>query len=179
MNKIKILRIITRMNVGGPAIHVSILSELDNEMFRTQLISGIVENNEKEIHLNDILTWKLVSSLKKSLNLKLDIQSIKIILFLIKKYQPDIIHTHLSKAGLVGRIACIIYNLTHKKKIKLIHTYHGTVFKHYFGFFKSKLYLYIDRFLALFTDKIIAISESQKQDLIRFGFNKKRTDKRG
>jgi len=162
------------MNVGGPAIHCDILSGLNPNEFQIELFAGQCESNEEKYKTqNGFLIWES-SNLKKSINFKQDYLTIKILLGIIEKQQPDIIHTHLSKAGFVGRIAGIIYNLTHKKKIKLVHTFHGTIFKHYFGWFKSKLYLYIERLLAHFTDRIIAISESQKLDLVKLGFKKKK-----
>lgn len=175
MNKIRIMRIITRMNIGGPAVHVSLLNKLNNENYFTRLYSGVVESNEDEFGYESQEILK-IPSLSRGINFRNDFETIRIIINEIRRISPDIIHTHLSKAGVVGRIAGIIYNFTHKRKTILIHTYHGMVFEHYFGFFKSKLYLYIERFLALFTDKIIAISESQKQDLIKYGFNEKKIE---
>ena len=84
------------------------------------------------------------------------------IILVLYKFKPYIIHTHAAKAGLLGRIACIFY--FNKKKI--IHTYHGNVFEGYFSNFKNKIILFVERLLSKKTDKIIALSNLQKNDLV-------------
>ena len=156
----KILRIITRLNIGGPAIQACLLTKNDSNSI---LAAGNLAEGEQAV--SDIPFYHKLPSLQRGINFKRDIKAIKEIYNLIKEYKPDIIHTHMAKAGFIGRIAGFLYNSFNKTDIKLVHTFHGHVFHDYFGFLKTKLYIYIEKFLAKKTDKIIAISESQKEDL--------------
>ena len=171
MRKIKILRIIARLNIGGPAIHTVLLTQgLDKSKFDSLLVCGSVEENE-----GDMLYYALernvkpifVSKLRRELNFIDDIAVFFKIYKIIKQTQPDILHTHTAKSGAIGRLAGIIFNLLHpKKKIKLVHTFHGTYFAGYFNRLKTKVFLYIEHFLAIFTDRIITLSNNLKQELI-------------
>ncbi|MBW1835176.1 MAG: glycosyltransferase [Deltaproteobacteria bacterium] len=79
--------------------------------------------------------------------------------------KPDIVHTHTAKAGTVGRIAVFIHNLIYGGKIRVVHTFHGHVFHGYFGRMMSTIFILTERILAKITDIVIAISESQKNEL--------------
>lgn len=171
MNKIKILRIIARLNIGGPAIHTILLTEgLDKDEFETLLICGSVGKDEADMSYyaqENNIEPIFVSELKRELNFFNDIIAFKKIFKIIRTKQPDIIHTHTAKAGALGRLAGIIYNLSNcKKQIKLIHTFHGHVFNGYFNGFRTRLFILIEQFLSKFTDKIIVVSEKIKNDLL-------------
>ncbi len=81
------------------------------------------------------------------------------------KEKPDIVHTHMAKAGAVSRAAVLFYNFVSRKKIKTVHTYHGHVLEGYFSPLKSKLFISIEKILAKITDAIVAISQTQKWEL--------------
>jgi len=171
MKKVKILRIIARLNIGGPAIHAVLLSDgLDKNNFETLLVTGSIEDSEGD--MSDYAYGKnvrpyLISELRREINFFYDIAALKKIYRIIQNEKPDIIHTHTAKAGTLGRSAGIFYNLLNRdKQIKLIHTFHGHVFLGYFNKIKTKLFIYIERVLSIFTSKIIAVSESIKRDLI-------------
>lgn len=175
MGKIKILRIIARLNIGGPAIHAILLTEgLDKVRFDSLLISGSTSKDEGDMFYYAIkknVKPHFIPELKRELNFFSDIITFRKIYNIIKKEQPDIIHTHTAKAGALGRLAGIIYNLLNfysNKQIKLIHTFHGHIFKGYFSKFKSKIFILTERFLAFFTHRIITISESVKKELVSF-----------
>ncbi len=179
MKKIKILRIIARLNIGGPAIHTVLLTEgLDKSRFESLLVCGSADKDE-----GDMLYYSLernvkpifVPELKRELNLFNDMMAFKKIFNIIKTEQPDIIHTHTAKAGTLGRLAGILYNLLNlfsNRRIRLVHTFHGHVFSGYFNKFKTKTFILIERFLAIFTSRIITISESIKKELISLGVSK-------
>lgn len=177
MKKIKILRIIARLNIGGPAIHAILLTDgLDKSRFDTLLISGSVGKDEAEMlyyALQKNVNPHYILELKRELNFLNDILAFKKIYKLIKTEQPDIIHTHTAKAGALGRLAGIIYNALHfNKRIKLVHTFHGHIFNGYFNRFKTLLFILIERFLAGLTSKIITVSDSIKDELISLGITK-------
>ncbi len=111
-----------------------------------------------------------IPALKRELNPINDFLAFKQIYSLIVKGKPDIIHTHTAKAGSLGRLAALVYNLfPGHKKIKIVHTFHGHVLSGYFSRFKSLLFILIERFLASFTDQVITVSESVKEELIKLG----------
>jgi glycosyltransferase involved in cell wall biosynthesis len=178
LNK-KVVRIITRLNVGGPSKHVSWLSNgLDQKGWHNILVSGKVEADENDMsEFLDAFNIEHIESqnLKRSISPKDDYKSIVEIYKLLKKENPEIVHTHMSKAALLGRVAVMFYNLLNKDKIKTVHTFHGHTFHGYFSPLKEKLFLNIERFLARFaTDKIITISKQQQDEILnRFRVGKK------
>lgn len=171
--KRKILRIIARMNIGGPAIQAVLLTEgLDRNRFDSLLVHGKISKGEGDMIYyarERKIKSHFVPGLKRELDLFSDLAAFKAIYNIIKSEPPDIIHTHTAKAGALGRLAGILYNFLHPfrgKQIKLIHTFHGHIFEGYFNKFKTKLFIFIERFLALFTSKIITVSETTKDELI-------------
>tara|TARA_B100000965_G_scaffold380435_1_gene376989 strand:- start:847 stop:2037 length:1191 start_codon:yes stop_codon:yes gene_type:complete len=165
-NKIKILRILNRFNIGGPIYNATYLTKyINKEKFTTLLIGGICEKHEKSakyILKNENVDFIELKYMKRAISPIYDFFSLLKITYIIYKFRPDIIHTHAAKAGLIGRISSLFYY----KKIKIVHTYHGNVFQGYFTGFINKIILIIERFLARKSTKIIAISKLQKKELV-------------
>ena len=159
----KVLRIINRFNLGGPTFNAALLTRYMAPEFETLLIGGKEENSEESSQhiLDDLdIDAHLVDEMQRDIGLINDRQAYKQIKKIIKDFKPDIIHTHASKAGAIGRSAGIAYG-----KAKMVHTFHGHVFHSYFGKLKTNVYKNIERALALKTDKIVAISQRQKLEL--------------
>lgn len=159
----KVLRIINRFNLGGPTFNAALLTKYMQPKYETLLIGGKEQDSEESSQfILDNLGLKpfLVQEMQRDIGLRNDRAAYKRIKKLIKEFKPDIIHTHASKAGAIGRSAGIAYG-----KAKLVHTFHGHVFHSYFGKLKTNVYKNIERTLALKTDRIIAISERQKLEL--------------
>jgi glycosyltransferase involved in cell wall biosynthesis len=171
MEKIKIIRIITRLNIGGPAQHVIFLSQALNEgNFETLLIAGRPQKDEGDMSFlakSRAIRIEMIPQMSRELDLINDIIAFFKIFLIIFKEKPDIIHTHTAKAGTLGRLGGILYNVFRKNRAKLIHTFHGHVLEGYFGTFKTKLFVFIERILANFTDIIISVSEASRRDLLR------------
>ncbi len=169
--KIKVLRIITRLNIGGPSIHVSLLSYgLDPEQFETVLIGGKVPQIEGDMgYVADRLGVRpvIVPSLGREIRLLQDIRCLLELVRILGQEKPDIVHTHTAKAGTLGRIAVFLHNRFRKKKVLVVHTFHGHVLHGYFSRGKSRMFIWAERLLAKASDAIIAISESQTRELIR------------
>jgi len=172
----KILRVITRLNVGGPAIQAIDLSrELKKKGHEIRLIAGRTPKHEglklelKAFNELDVYDTEIafVPSLKREINLKMDWKVFKNLRRDIKEFKPDILHTHMSKAGLVGRFAAL--SILKKNRPKIVHTFHGHVFHSYFGKIKTYVIKKIEAFLAKRSNAIIAISEKQRSDLIEIG----------
>ena len=157
----KILRIIARLNIGGPARNAVILSEGFRD---TILVCGEVAESEGDmmyLAAEKGIKPIIVKELGRELSWKDDWVAFWKIYKIIQKEKPDIIHTHTAKAGALGRLAGILYG-----KSILIHTFHGHVFSGYFGKIKTIFFMWVERFLALFTDRIITVSETLKKELV-------------
>lgn len=161
--KIKILRIINRFNVGGPVYNAVLLTAFMPTDYETLLIGGLPEKNEaNSIYIAEKhgIFPKLILEMQRKPSFKNDRKAIKKIKEIILAYQPDIVHTHASKAGALGRKAAFDCGVP-----IIVHTFHGHVFHSYFNWWKTKIYQLIERRLARKSSGIIAISELQKKEL--------------
>lgn len=166
MKKIKVLRILSRLCVGGPAIHCVLLTQhLPKEKYESILIHGDLDIGDAPYSYDVTLGLdiRLIKQMKREVGLKnlwKEWNSFVEIYRIIRKERPDIVHTHTAKAGFIGRIAAYF-----AKTPIIIHTFHGHVFHSYFSKWKTRLFLWIERQLAKISDGIIAISEQQKYEL--------------
>ena len=162
------MRVITRLNIGGPAIHVSLLaSRLDPARYETLLVSGVEssdEGNMLELGRLPPVEPTIVPTLGRAISPFDDVRALARLVSLARSFKPDIVHTHLAKAGALGRVAARIAGVR-----IVVHTYHGSVFRGYFGQRESAVYLGIERALARITTRIVAITSGQKADLIGLG----------
>jgi glycosyltransferase involved in cell wall biosynthesis len=163
--RIKICRIIARLNVGGPAIHTILLtSALNNGMYESMLVCGSVEKAEKDmIYLAEINGVKplLIPGFGRRINPLKDLSAFIKIYNIMRKYKPDIVHTHTAKAGAIGRTAALLAGVPVR-----IHTFHGHIFDSYFGSLQAAIFLSVERLLARFTKYIVVVSEAQKRDIV-------------
>ena len=163
---------ITRLNIGGPAIQaISLSRDLRSDGFHTTLIHGRLGPGEGD--MTQILPVEgtraiYVSRLARPVSFD-DILAFWRIYRELCIARPQIIHTHMAKAGALGRAAGLLYNLTagRRQKARLVHTYHGHVFEGYFGDWSTKGFLVVERILGKRTDVLIAISEQIRTDLLR------------
>jgi glycosyltransferase involved in cell wall biosynthesis len=163
---LRILRILNRLNVGGPTLNVAYLSKYIDKQYQTKVIAGIKEEHEgsSAYVLEDLgLSFEYVPDMYRSISLAKDYKAFKFIRKTITDYGPDIVHTHAAKAGVLGRLAA--YHNSRRPKV-ILHTYHGNVFDGYFSPLKTKVFLAIERYLAKKSTAIIAISDRQKNDLV-------------
>jgi glycosyltransferase involved in cell wall biosynthesis len=162
--RIKILRIIARLNVGGPAIQALTLTRaLNNERFETLLLHGQLGEGEADMTQYrglDVPQRMLVPELGRELNPIKDIVTLFKLVKIIRRERPDIVHTHTAKAGAAGRAAAAICRVP-----VIVHTFHGHVFHGYFSKRKTALFIAIEKILARFTTKIVTISQLQKNEI--------------
>ncbi len=159
----KILRIINRFNLGGPTYNAAYLSKYLGSDYQTLLVGGAKdESEESSTHILDALDleYHIIPELRREINPKNDRAAYRKIVKLIKEFRPDIVHTHASKAGAVGRLAAAKMNVP-----VIVHTFHGHVFHSYFSKPKTFLYKSVEQYLARKSTKIIAISAKQKHEL--------------
>ena len=168
---IRILRVIARLNIGGPAIQAVTLSDLFSKgRFRTRLVCGQVGTHEGDMSYlasSRQVDPVVLPCLRKEISVLDDLRSFSELRKIISEFKPHIIHTHTAKAGTLGRLAGISLNAQKilGQKIRLVHTFHGHVFHSYFSSLMTFAFIKIERFLARFTDRIIAISASQERDI--------------
>jgi len=174
--RVRVVRIIDRLNIGGPAKHVVWLtSRLNPRQFETALVTGTVIPGEGDMSYFARAAG-ITPVVMKEMSRELSLRDIVVMAKLVRKLwtlKPNIVHTHKSKAGAVGRVAAIIYKwLTpsalclRPRKCQILHTYHGHIFHSYYGPAKTWLFLGIERALARITDRIITISQQQRREIL-------------
>ena len=161
----RVLRIITRLNTGGPSTHVLIADAgLRSRGWETLLVHGALEPDEAGVSLDGIdLPMRYLPTLVRPISPVDDLRATAALVRIIRHYRPHIIHTHLSKAGLLGRSAAIF-----SSRAIRVHTFHGTVFSGYFGAPKSRMIQRAERLLGARTDRVLALSERQRDELLAY-----------
>jgi len=166
-----VLRIIARLNVGGPALHVSYLSrELDAIGYRTTLVAGRIGGTEGSMeYVADQLgvTPLYVPELQREISPLSDARAARRLLRIIREVRPDVLHTHTAKAGAVGRLAALMAGSDRPKAV--IHTFHGHVLRGYFSAPKTEAFRQLERSLARTSDALIAVSPEVRDDLVALG----------
>lgn len=161
--KIRVLRIINRFNMGGPTYNATFLTRFLSDDFETLLVGGMPEEDETDsLHILKQYGIEplLIREMKRQPSFFQDRAAYKKLKNIMAEFKPDIVHTHASKAGALGRRAANSLGIP-----VVLHTFHGHVFHSYFGTFKTKIYKSIERRLASKSSGIIAISEIQKKEL--------------
>ena len=159
----KVLRIINRLNLGGPTFNAAYLAKYQAPDFETLLLSGEHDKTEasSEFIVKELgLQPQYIQGMHREINVGKDRKAYQQIREVIRSYKPDIVHTHAAKAGALGRLAA-----AHEKVPAILHTFHGHVFHSYFHPMKTQAFLQIERYLARKSSKIIAISPLQKKEL--------------
>lgn len=162
---LKIVRIIDRMNVGGPSIHVTLTSERlnDGKRFETLLLRGEIARGEGDMSYlleGKNIRQEYLPSLGRSVSPLNDLKAFFRVFSILRTEKPAVVHTHKSKAGLIGRIAAFLAGVPVR-----IHTFHGHVFHGYFSPFVSQLVVLTEKLLGLITDRIFVVGDQLKTEL--------------
>lgn len=162
--QLKVVRIIGRLNVGGPARLACLLQEKLAQDFETHLIIGSLAEGEQDMSylLSSQRTVFRLRQMSREVDFWSDVVAFWRIWYFLQKVRPDVVHTHTAKAGALGRLASWFAGVP-----VIVHTYHGHVFHGYFGALQSKAVLMIERLLGRLSTQIIAISNSQLEELCR------------
>jgi glycosyltransferase involved in cell wall biosynthesis len=162
------MRIIARMNVGGPAVQVSgLVRGFNSSEFEHRLYTGFCAADEAD-YLETVATDVKATRIKgfgRRVSLVEDIKAFITLVKEIRSFKPHIIHTHTAKAGFLGRIASVV---SLHPSIR-VHTFHGHLLNGYFGQFKRALVVVAERILSLFTDQLLAVGDKVRQDLLNAG----------
>jgi glycosyltransferase involved in cell wall biosynthesis len=169
---LRVLRLIARLNVGGPARHTVILNHgLRQIGFETLLAHG--SPGAMEASLEDLardcgVPTTHVPELGRRIHPLDDLRAFVRVVRLVWRWQPDVVHTHTAKAGTIGRLAAVVCNVARPRarRSAIVHTFHGHVFSNYFGTLGTLAVKLIEKGLATITDRIIAISDRQRDDLV-------------
>lgn len=159
----RVLRILNRLIIGGPAINATYLTKYLEPEFETLLVIGGKDDHEQDaVHLTERLGIEpiVVPEMKRNINPVNDGKAYQKVKAIIEKYKPDIVHTHAAKSGVIGRKAAEACKVP-----VIVHTFHGHVFHSYFSKFQTDSFILIERYLAKRSSGIIAISPSQKHEL--------------
>ena len=168
---LRVLRIIARLNIGGPATHVALLDRgLRARGWDCRVIHGRVGDDEHSLE-HELgragVALHAVDELGRRVRPWSDAVAFWRLLRLVWAYQPDVVHTHTAKAGVLGRIAAELYNPTHpQRRALIVHTFHGHVLHGYFGPAITWMVRVVERLLGYLTDRTVAISQRQRDDLV-------------
>jgi len=166
---LKVLRVIARLNVGGPARHVAILDRgLRGLGFQTMLAYGETGPGEASLeHLAAQLPAARIAGLGPRLRAGGDLRAFLSLVRLVFALRPDVVHTHTAKAGALGRLAAWIYNVCRPRRERclIVHTFHGHVLQGYFGAVGTPLVRLIERGLGAVSDCVLVLSPQQHYDI--------------
>jgi glycosyltransferase involved in cell wall biosynthesis len=168
---IRVMRIIARMNVGGPAVQVSgLMRGLHATEFDHRLYTGFCTHDEAD-YLDTVATD--ISALRidgfgRRVSLGGDFKAFFSLVKEIRSFKPHVIHTHTAKAGFLGRIASIV---SFHPSIR-VHTFHGHLLNGYFGSLKRFLVVLAEKILAMFSHQLLAVGDKVRQDLLKAGVGK-------
>lgn len=163
--RLRICRVIARMNVGGPAVHIiQLTAGLDSQRFEQLVVTGTEGPGEasmlpqaRERGLHPVI----IPELGREIDPRADAVALLELYRLFRHWRPDIVETHTAKAGTLGRLAGLLAGVPVR-----VHVFHGHVFNGYFSPRKTKLFLHLERLLAHASTRIIALGDVQRQELL-------------
>jgi glycosyltransferase involved in cell wall biosynthesis len=168
---IRVLRVIARLNMGGPALHVAYLSAgLAERGYQTTLVAGSLARGEDSMaFVAERLGLEVarVENLSREISVFRDLRSVRALARLIRKERPHILHTHTAKAGAVGRLAALLAGDARPPII--VHTFHGHVLRGYFDPLRATAFRLLERWLARHSTALIAVSPQVRDDLVKLG----------
>jgi glycosyltransferase involved in cell wall biosynthesis len=165
---VRVLRLFSRLNVGGPAIHVVLLtSGLAARGYETRLLVGT--EGEREGNLFDFadkhgVQCARVAGLGREIRPLSDLRALLHLYRIIREFSPQVVHTHTAKAGFLGRVAARLARVP-----VIVHTYHGHVLRGYFGPMKTAFYRGLEKALGSASTALVAVSDAVKRDLVDLG----------
>ena len=165
---VRLVRVFSRLNIGGPSLHVILLSAgLRTRGYETRLIVGREsprEGNMLPLAAEKGVVCEAMAGLGREIAPFSDLRALVGLQRLMRGWRPTIVHTHTAKAGLLGRLAARLAGVP-----VVVHTYHGHVLRGYFGRAKTAVFRGLETRLATLADVLVAVSEAVKRDLVALG----------
>ena len=169
--RVKVLRVIARLNVGGPALHVAYLTAgLAERGYDTTLVAGTLGRGEESMEFvaeAKGVKIEVIDELHRNITPFRDARAVLRLADLIRRERPTILHTHTAKAGAVGRVAALLAGRARPPIV--VHTFHGHVLRGYFNPAVTFGFRTLERVLARMTTKLVAVSPEVRDDLVRLG----------
>jgi glycosyltransferase involved in cell wall biosynthesis len=168
--RLRVLQVIGRLNMGGPAHVAALLSgrRFFPDRYETLLVHGTLAPGEEslaDLAREEGARMRFLGDLQQPVNPLRDARALARLIRLARRFRPDVVHTHTAKAGFLGRQAALAVS----PRPAIVHTYHGHVLEGYFGPAKAKLYLELERALGRVSDCLIGVSQATVDDLVRLG----------
>jgi glycosyltransferase involved in cell wall biosynthesis len=169
---VRLVRIIARLNIGGPAIQaITLTRRLEPRGYRTRLVRGqesASEGNMDYLARELGVVPTLVAGMRREPG-RGDVAALWRLVGILRRDRPQIVHTHAAKAGTLGRVAALLAFPSRRRRPLLVHTYHGHSLTGYFSGRTAGIYRTIEQRLARHTDALIAVSAEVRHDLVRLG----------
>lgn len=162
-----VLHIVTRTNIGGVSQYLeNLINGWEDEHVSHVIVRGIPSSNEGDYFVTHLVNAQIVDvrSLQRSVSPVRELRSLWAVIRTIRQIQPDIVHTHMAKAGVVGRLAAWICRVPIR-----VHTFHGHLLQGYFPQWTVWLIVRVERLLQRVTTWSITNGEQVRQDLLRQG----------
>ena len=169
--RIRVMNVIARMNVGGPAVLIaSTMRGLNADEFDCRLVTGYCAEDEADYLLTQApdISATRIDGLGRSIKPWADASSVAAVMSQMREFRPDIVHTHTAKAGVVGRTAARLVG----RDIKVVHTYHGHLLHGYFSPAKTRVVTGLERSLAHVTNRLVSVAEQVRDDLLAAGIGR-------
>jgi len=168
--RVRVLRVIGRLNMGGPAHQAALLSgrRFFPERYETLLVHGSLPEGEAslaDLSREEGAAMRFLPELRQAVRPPRDAMALAKLIRIARAFKPHVVHTHTAKAGFIGRQAALAV----RPRPAIVHTYHGHVLEGYFGPAKARLYLELERALARVSDRLLGVSQATVDDLVRLG----------
>jgi glycosyltransferase involved in cell wall biosynthesis len=172
IDPIRVVRIIARLNIGGPAIQaITLTRQMTDRGYQTTLVRGREEPDEgtmdyraRELDVQPVqVAW-----IRRNPGWR-DLPALIALIRILRRERPQIVHTHAAKAGTLGRVAALIAFPRRRARPVVIHTYHGHSLTGYFSGRTASVFRLIERLLAPVSDVLIAVSDEVRDELAALG----------
>jgi glycosyltransferase involved in cell wall biosynthesis len=168
--RLRVLQVIGRLNMGGPAHIAALLGgrRFHPHRYETLLVHGSLAPGEASLAAlaeEEGARTRFLADLQQPVSPRRDALALAQLVRLARRFRPDVVHTHTAKAGFLGRQAALAV----RPRPAIVHTYHGHVLEGYFGPAKARLYLQLERALGRVSDRLIGVSQATVDDLVRLG----------
>lgn len=166
--RIRVLRIIARLNIGGPAVHASLLTRrLDPDRYDSCLVAGTEAPDEGsffDLQPQALALCRRIPELRREIQGHQDWLAFRKLVRMIREFRPHVVHTHTAKAGTLGRLAAWTCQVP-----VVVHTYHGHVFRGYFSPAKTRMFVAVERWLARRTHGLVSVSHQVRSEVLALG----------